>query len=470
MFPDTKTFCKIFLCIFCLDTYAFNLKIEPSISVSETHSDNINLADDGFEDDDFVTSVNPQITLSTNSRIHDSTLNYVLQKIHYINLDRTDTFNSLNTEGEFEFLKDHFFTEYNIKNGQQNISNTGALSSDNLSINNNRQNVLSYSVHPYWKQRISVYAFLEAGFEMNEIISDNNNSTSETITLNLGHGTLFNRILWDIDFSDETIENDFGNQTIFRNLTGNVRYLLTRKFAITTSVGYDDNKFQSSDSISGLLWNAGFEWNPSRRTSMSAAVGRRFFGTDYKLDISHTTKKTKIQVIFDQTPDTTRNNLLNQQVFNLNDIFGEVIINPETGLPANIDVLAPEQTTEVLINRKLRFITSYDYKKTFLSFELFTEQRDFQLSNDTEDSYGARINWKWQINPTLKSDLRFDFHSQDTRRGITNNQSGVNLRIIKNLTRDIDINGGLGHTIRDVESGNGSYKETRAFVGLTKNF
>lgn len=470
MLNQVKSGLFLIPCLIVMESHAINWQFEPTVSVSETYSDNINLADDGLEDDDFVTSVSPGITITTDTKYHTSTTNYVLQKIKYLNIDKTETFNSLNSDGELELIQDHFFTEYTVRNGQQNVSNIGALATDNLSRNNNRQNVLSYDVYPKWKQRFGVYAFLEAGFRFNEIISENNNSTSETVTIRLDHGTLFNRILWDLEFSDETIENDFGNQTIFRNIAGNVRYLVTRKFALTSQLGYDDNEFQSSDNISGLFWNAGVEWNPSRRTSFSAAVGERFFGTDYKLNISYLMKRARLQLKFDQTPETTRNNLLRQQVFNLEDIFGEVIIDPETGLPADIDVLVPQQTNEVLINKKFSLLATYDYKKTYISMEFYANQREFQLTGDTEDTYGTRAEWRWRLSPTLNTNTRFEFYSQDTRQGSTSDQVRLNFRVSKNLTRDIYINGGFGHSIRDVDAGGGSYKETRAFVGLTKDF
>ncbi|MCG8380411.1 MAG: TIGR03016 family PEP-CTERM system-associated outer membrane protein [Proteobacteria bacterium] len=472
MFTEIKKLHPFFIGIFIsLDANAFNVLIEPSISVSETYSDNINLADEGFEDDDFITSVNPEITITSDSRLHRSSLNYVLQKINYINLSRTDSFNTMNTEGEFEFLQDQFFLDYNIRNGQQNISNTGTVSRDNLSINSSRQNVLSYNVHPYWTQRLGVYAFFEAGFDFNEIVSDNNDSTSETIDLSLEHGTMFNRILWDVHFSDKTIENDSGGQkTIFRNLTGNLRYLLTRKFALTASLGYDDNEFQSSDSVSGILWNAGAEWNPSRRTSLAGSIGRRFFGTDYNMQISHFTKKMRFQFSFDQTPETTRSSLLNQQTFNLRDEFGEVITDPDTGLPASLDVLTPRQVNEVLVNRNLEFVTSYNHKKTSMNFVVFFNQRDFQLTEDTENSYGARFSWNWRFSPTLSSNMALSHNIQEPRQGGKSNQTFLDLGITKRLTREIRVNGGLAYAIRDTESTGGNYKETRAFVGLTKDF
>ncbi len=458
------------LSLLCRIGYTFNLTIEPSISANETYSDNINLADDGFEDDDFVSSLNPEITIHNKSRIHEGSLNYVLQKIHYFNLQRTDSFNSLNTQGEFEFFKERLFTEYNVKNGQQNVSNTGVIANDNLSLNSNRQNVLSYNIHPYLVQPLGVYAFFEAGYETNEIFTNNNNSVSDKIILKLDHGTMFNRILWDFDFTDENIENDFGNKTIFRNLTGSLKYLLTRKFALTSAVGYDDNEFASSEDISGLLWNAGFEWNPSRRTSFAASVGERYFGTDYKMNISYTSRKFRFLVEFNQTPQTTRNNLLEQQVFNLNDIFGEPFIDPDTGLPANINVLVPQQTNEVLINKRFRIVANYDYRKTFVNMELTVGERDFQLTNDTDETLSARLDWVWDIGPTLQSDARLYYLSQDLRTGLQSDQTGISLNIIKNLSPYLDINGGMSHTLREVDSGSGNYKETRAFVGLTRRF
>ena len=51
---------------------------------------------------------------------------------------------------------------------------------------------------------------------------------------------------------------------------------------------------------------AGFAWEPSSRTSVSASIGERFFGRTYYLSASHRTRRTVWNISYDEAVTTTR--------------------------------------------------------------------------------------------------------------------------------------------------------------------
>ncbi|OZA14306.1 MAG: hypothetical protein B7X94_01170, partial [Hydrogenophilales bacterium 17-62-8] len=67
-------------------------------------------------------------------------------------------------------------------------------------------------------------------------------------------------------------------------------YALTRKFRVFGTVGQDWNDYLSTSGTDGSSWSAGLGWSPTRRTSVEASFGERYFGNTYSLSASHRTR------------------------------------------------------------------------------------------------------------------------------------------------------------------------------------
>ncbi len=354
---------SIIFCVFNLSPVkASDWTIEPAIEVEEVFTNNVSLAPSGIKEEDFITVITPGISIEHESNRSRIELDYRLQNLLYINDgDRNDQFHLLRIDATGEMLKDHVFLDVSLNRSTQNISNTGNTAFDNLSVSDDRANVLSYKVSPYWRQRVGSIMDIDIRYTRDELDSSRlSGSSADDFKVNLSSGPDFSRLLWDVDFNSHIIDNDIGASTRVRDVQGKLRYLFSRKLAVTSEVGYDNNSFASSGrDISGISWNFGAEWNPSTRTSLEATYGNRFFGDDLHLQLSHRSRRSQTLITFEKVPSTTRATLLEQQVFNVTDPFGDPISDPAAQDIATINVNVPTQSTEVLIRSRLKGVFSY---------------------------------------------------------------------------------------------------------------
>lgn len=453
--------------------FAKNWNIEPEISVNETYSDNIALAPSGSEQGDLITSINPGFSINREGRRLDFGLTYTLQKLLYLdNSQNNDVFHNLNIDSQSELIDEHLFVDFDLRSSPQNTSNTGRTATDNLSVTNDRTDVTTYQINPYWEQKLGNLSDLYFGYKRNEIESDAlTGSTSNIIEFNLTSGPRFTRYLWELSFENEKILNDSGANTRFTTLKADLRYLITRKVALLLTIGKDNNEFSSSDTnIDGFLWRAGGAWSPSTRTSFEATIGERFFGSDVFVNLTHRTRRTRWAATFEQTPSTTRATILEQQVFNLFDSFGDPIIDPVIGEQATLNVNVPVQTSEVLIRSRFSGNANYTLRKNSFDFYAYHEELDYQLTGDKEDSFGASATWTWNIGRRTNSIFKLRWDKQSLRSGIDDTYSTLDYRLTHILSPGLESNIGARYVLKESNISTSEYDEARVFLGLRKSF
>ncbi|MFQ5686362.1 MAG: TIGR03016 family PEP-CTERM system-associated outer membrane protein [Candidatus Scalindua sp.] len=449
---------------------AADLRIIPELSVQETFTDNVTLSPSGSKSRDFISVINPGITINNTSQRLKADLNYRLQNIIRVDTE-DDRFNLLDFDSHLEVLRQHLFLDFSVKNGQQNTTNTGRTASDNLSVTGDRSSVLTYSISPYWQQRLGNFADTEIRYTQNKVNSNVTDTNSKKVNFKTTSGARFVRLLWDVKFNYETIDSRLQADTKFKDITGRSRYLLTRKFALQAEAGYEDNDFSSGrDSISGARWNLGFEWNPSIRTSINAKYGRRFFGADKSINITHRTKRSRFTLKYFEEADTTRSRLLQQQVFNLIDSFGNRIVNPVTDQPVTIDVGVPVQTTEVFVRDVVTAVYEYTLRRNTIIAEFTNEKRDFELTGDNETQRHARLRWNWNIGSRTRSNIEFNWYKSEVRSGEDEKFYTVKYGLSRSISKLLTINVGLSYIKNNSNIPGNEYDEKRVFAGLNKTF
>lgn len=447
----------------------------PHITLDEIYTDNVRLAPSGFEDDDFITVVTPGISIRNLTNRFSWALDYSLQNIFYAdNSDEDVSLHLLNIDTLSELINDHLFLNFKLDHSPRNRSNIGSVAFDNFSITGDRTDVATYSVNPYWLQRIGNYAELEIGFNRNEVISGSrvNSSSAQGYNVNLLSGPYFTRLLWDIAYEEDKIDyEDAGRDITFRTIRGQARYLLTRQFALIGALGYDKNEFESLENdISGVLWNVGAAWTPSRRTQVEGTIGERFFGTDIAMNVTHRTRNTRWSFSYTQTPTTTRAFLFEQQVFNLFDQFGEPVINPNTGEQATLLVDIPQQTPEVIIRERFSAAVQYVLRRNIFNLNAYIEDRDYQISSDSEEVSGVNGSWIWEIGPKTRSVLSLARYQNDLRTGFTDEYIVAQYELIRLLGTSLEASIGARYLNRDSDFGGREYEENRIFLKLYKTF
>jgi uncharacterized protein (PEP-CTERM system associated) len=76
------------------------------------------------------------------------------------------------------------------------------------------------------------------------------------------------------------------------------------------TVGEEWNEYTSVTETDGSFYSVGFGWAPTRRTSIEASVGERYFGRTYSLSGSHRTRMSTMEVgYFEDVSDISQEQL-----------------------------------------------------------------------------------------------------------------------------------------------------------------
>ncbi len=280
------------------------------MNLMETYSDNVRLGLGGGASGtgDFITQINPGITVNGVGNRFNTNINYMTNSLIYAqNSNFTRIFHQLNAVGTAELAKDLFFVDANASIRQQNVSLLGPQGIDNVNVTGNRANVSVYSISPYLRHRFQDFATAEARYARNWVNSSANSlfsSQADSYLLNLNSGSAFNTLGWGVNYSNQTVHFATGRSIELERTTGSLRYRITPQFGLTALGGYERNSFISiRGSPSAPIWTVGFVWEPTERTNIAVNGGQRFFGNTYSALASHRTRLTAWD--FSYTQDIT---------------------------------------------------------------------------------------------------------------------------------------------------------------------
>ena len=142
-----------FVISFCLvhDTFAAEWTLVPLVAVLETYDDNIRLAGDGQEEEDYITQINPGFSLVGKGRYSELMLDYTMQNIFYKNNDKyDDAYHNLRALNSTEVYRNHLYFDASVNYSQRTINLQQTSSTDNLAITDNRTDVVFYTAKPYF--------------------------------------------------------------------------------------------------------------------------------------------------------------------------------------------------------------------------------------------------------------------------------------------------------------------------------
>src|SRR5690606_14041701 len=133
----------------------------------------------------------------------------------------------------------------------------------------------------------------------------------DSISASLASGEAFGQLGWGLMHYRQELDDSYSGESSSEVTTANLRYALTPRMALTGTVGYDSYRFVGpGDNSAGRNWSLGFEWTPSLRTSMSAALGRHFYGQTGNFALLHRSRRTVWNIAYTDGVTTTREQFL----------------------------------------------------------------------------------------------------------------------------------------------------------------
>ena len=253
-------------------------EIAPSITLSETFTDNEDLDSKGDEDPALITELIPAISINGETRRVTANVSAAVNLSHQALTDEgVDTSVSLSGFSNVEFVENLFFTDVRASVSQELIDRTESSSAASAN-DENLDTVQTYEVSPYLLYDFGSFASSELRYQFGYVNSESDDfskSFDHLASLNMASGRDFTRILWGVGGSarrefrkgDDNIEAYSGELAL--------RLVVDPTFSLLATGGYNAFDDNDGEDFSEPIWQAGFLWTPTRRTELRAQFGRR---------------------------------------------------------------------------------------------------------------------------------------------------------------------------------------------------
>ena len=286
--------------------------VVPTLSVSETYTDNISLVQDALKQSDWVTQVIPGISIAATGARLRFNVNYAPEFVYYAEGQRkSQVFQRGNAGANVELAKRLLFIEAGARVDQYDVSLQGPFTTSNINTTGNRATAKTFFLSPYLLGDFGSEARGEARFTYSDWSSDSPtrlpDNEANRVDLRLASGPAYQQFTWDIGYRRETIQYETLQETLTEAITEKVRWLIAPAVGLLGQVGYEryDSGIPGSV-LEGSIWSAGLEWMPTPRTRLAASAGKRFDDDAYNFEFRHRTRLTTWSAGYSEDVTTSR--------------------------------------------------------------------------------------------------------------------------------------------------------------------
>ncbi len=444
--------------------------VSPSVSASETYMDNVTLTSTPPKETEWITQINPGISLQGTGKELNLALNYRLQNLLYLNEPkRNNSYQQLRASANATIQPQLLFLDANTSLSQQVLSASDKVGVGNVGVVQNRSDVRSTRVSPYLRTRIANsfltelrYTYDNISYSGSSVLDNSSNSSSIFLTPSKRGARFTWRLNW------EHRETSYKGRADERreNAALNLSYQVDPKVGVVGIFGYENNKYSSTrPDLSGNYWNLSATWQPSRRTAFSVNAGERFFGDTKGFSFSRQGRRSSVRVSYSEDISTRRQlqlKVLEVPVFDAN---GNPVIDINTGSQLLDDVELLVSFDQVFLLRKASASFGYRTKKTTADVTLFAEKRAFEDISFEDKIKGSTVRMTWTM--SRKSSITASATRRTTERLSSDDVyqvyfASIRRRLFTNANTSLDIR----HLQRDGDSTNNSYKVNT----ITANF
>src|SRR6266705_467502 len=237
-------------------------RVETSLSVGETFTDNANATKHGQSD--WITEVTPTISVHrTGGHVTGSVDASLTNAIYANDSSLSSSFVTLNGRAQVEVIDDSLFVDVNSLISRNNLSSFSGRpqwDNQNFSVQSETRYI---SISPRWVGHIGQG---DVQFSMNydgQALSYGSNMSNQSMVT--FHGRIFNptageRFGWSVDYvaSDNTYQNSNQQNVNDSSLTGTLTYYATPLVSLRFIVGTEKNNYMTGQDENGTVTGYGF--------------------------------------------------------------------------------------------------------------------------------------------------------------------------------------------------------------------
>lgn len=281
--------------------------ITPTLTVRESYTDNLFLAPAGQSRGEFTTEVSPGIAVSASGPRLTLHFDYALQQFEY-RREPARRNQQLDAAGRATLLDDWLFLDARAAITQQNISAFGSQLNDPGHITGNSDTVHTSTIAPALRHLLRGVATVALRYAEDKVSSGkllnvhNRDATAELIGDNGGRG--WN---WDAAYERQDIRDASLAPVTMTSAALTLRLPVNSRFSVSPTDGYEKNDYHSTDANpAGRYWSVAAGWTPSPRTSVTASVGRHYYGKTQSLAAQYRLHTMFWQLSYADTISTTQ--------------------------------------------------------------------------------------------------------------------------------------------------------------------
>jgi uncharacterized protein (PEP-CTERM system associated) len=385
---------------------AGELEFTPSITVSQSYTDNIDLEPDDTKESALVSEITPSIRQRSQSARSQSALDTALTFRHQTAGDEEGWGTNLNLTGlgRIEAIEEHLFIDGLASISQQVLDN------DQAATTGNEETVQVYAISPAWKNRLGSYANMETRYILGQVLIGGDGDAASDATIHLGRveldsGRRFARLKGGL-LGVAGLENRTDDDDVTRANAGfAAEYAVARTFSLIAGAGYEHFDDGNSDnSFDGPTYMAGFRARPGPRTELEFTYGFRndSHNADAKFlyDIG---PRTTFTATYNESLGTSQGRL-SENLFEIDvDSDNGDFINSPSGFefnarPNRFDI--DNETTRIkAVNAR---VDGQRGRNTFRVIGSF-EREEIEDSGDQEDIYSTSASIARLLTPDLSA-------------------------------------------------------------------
>jgi uncharacterized protein (PEP-CTERM system associated) len=305
-------------------------KITPSLSLSETYTDNVALQSDDSKRSQWVTEAMPGITVSGKNSHVQLTARASAAFYKYSDGEPIGT-RSNHTDysagGRAKVIDDLLYVDASAQGGSRAVSAFGLRDdSGNRYSSDNTTNVASWTISPYLTRRFGNFAVATLRYTHDSTKADDvrfGDSSTNSGLVDLGSGRAWRDLGWNLRYARQDFHTEEFGDTSSKNALAALSYAVNRTLKLTATGGYDSYDYAAlgGSSTAGASWSLGFDWKPSARTSIDISAGRHFFGKTGSLAATHRSRHTVWGLTYSDAVTNTREQFTLPQTLDTASLF-----------------------------------------------------------------------------------------------------------------------------------------------------
>lgn len=509
---------------FSCKAHAGEWVVTPSLDLAEIYSDNINLSSTR-PTSDFITEVNPGISLSgTGSRIKAS-LDYRMRNLVFLNNSNSNSIShQLLGNALAELTRNYLYVDVNSSISQALIRPSVSVPLTGVT-SGNVSNVYMYGIKPYFQHNFGNLYTVYAGYGYQKVRYSNggaNNAIIRDGTVKINNGARFTRLTWGLSYKNEKTIREPSNNFLRKTASGNVSYKVTDSIKTLAIAGKDEYSFTASQQAfaNGTYWAAGLGWAPGRKFSIDGLYGTRYKSASLTISpTSHTslhvqwlkrsvglspgvqwngslrlrTRRSNWLASYFQDTTTSQALAFSSQGSGFYDPVtgqlypavrdpatgGLVPIDPATGQPVPVSLRSHlifgavgnfGITNQAFTRKRGQISYGFNTGRTNISLSYYRENRKFLISNDVTigTGYNASVGWRM----TALSEIILAANRTNYQFSSGRDDKSYLYSIAINTRFNSKVTGLLSLQRRGLKSNQASsgYTENRVTAGLNMTF